>query len=43
MRERTDRVGASLAIDSEPGGGTTITVIWQDQASAQAAQETGGS
>ena len=29
MRERTDRVGASLAIDSEPGGGTTITVIWQ--------------
>ena len=37
MRERADRVGASLAIDSEPGGGTTITVIWQDQASAQAA------
>jgi signal transduction histidine kinase len=30
MRERLDRVGASLEIDSEPGRGTTITAVWPD-------------
>ena len=28
MRERLDRVEASLAVDSAPGRGTTVTVVW---------------
>jgi signal transduction histidine kinase len=29
MRERAAGVGASIAIDSQPGRGTRITVIWE--------------
>lgn len=28
MQERAQRIGATLEIDSEPGGGTTVTLIW---------------
>ncbi len=31
MRERADSIGASLTIESEPGHGTRLTVIWQEQ------------
>jgi len=28
MRERLDRIGASLQVDSEPGGGTRVVAAW---------------
>jgi len=34
MRERLERVGASLEIDSAPGRGTTITAVWPGLAGA---------
>jgi signal transduction histidine kinase len=41
MRERLDRVGATLAIDTGLGAGTTITVVWPGRALAQPLAETG--
>ena len=29
MRERADDIGATLAIDSEPGAGTQIKILWR--------------
>ena len=34
MRERLERVGASLDVDSAPGRGTTITAVWPGLAAA---------
>jgi PAS domain S-box-containing protein len=34
MRERTDTIGATLAIDSAPGRGTQVVVRWADPATA---------
>lgn len=31
MRERADLIGAVLNVISQPGGGTTINLIWQDE------------
>jgi signal transduction histidine kinase len=31
MRERADAIGANLTIESEPGQGTLLTVIWQEK------------
>jgi len=42
MRERLDRVGASLAIDSVPGRGTTLSVVWRDPGSDLAPSERKG-
>ena len=42
MRERLDRVGASLTIDSAPGRGTTLSVVWHDPGSDGAAPERKG-
>ena len=30
MRERAERIGAKLEIESQPGQGTRITAIWKD-------------
>jgi signal transduction histidine kinase len=30
MRERADAVGARFEIDSEPGRGTQVAVVWAD-------------
>jgi two-component system nitrate/nitrite sensor histidine kinase NarX len=30
MRERAEAIGASLTIESQPGHGTQVTVMWQD-------------
>lgn len=35
MRERADSIGASLTIESEPGRGTQLTVIWQEKVTEQ--------
>jgi signal transduction histidine kinase len=32
MRERASHIGATLKMQSKPGEGTEITVIWQDNA-----------
>jgi len=40
MRERLDEVGASLAVDSKPGGGTTITAVWPIRPQARAPVKT---
>jgi signal transduction histidine kinase len=29
MQERADAIGANLFIDSQPGEGTQVTVIWE--------------
>jgi len=41
MRERLDRVEASLAVDSAPGRGTTVTVVWPRPGPDGLRQETG--
>lgn len=41
MRERLDRVEASLAVDSAPGRGTTVTVVWPRPGPDGRRQETG--
>src|SRR5665648_291853 len=41
MRERLDRVEASLAVDSAPGRGTTVTVVWPRPGADGLRQETG--
>jgi signal transduction histidine kinase len=28
MRERAESIGAALTIESEPGRGTKVTVVW---------------
>jgi two-component system nitrate/nitrite sensor histidine kinase NarX len=33
IRERAEAIGAELSLETEPGGGTEITVIWIDLAS----------
>jgi signal transduction histidine kinase len=33
MRERAEAIGAELVIDSEPGRGTEVSVVWGDEAS----------
>jgi signal transduction histidine kinase len=38
MRERADRVGASLVIDTEPDGGTTISAGWLPEGSEREAE-----
>ena len=30
MRERVEAIGGQLSIDSEPGGGTRVRVVWDD-------------
>jgi signal transduction histidine kinase len=30
MRERAQAIGAEFSLDTEPDGGTEITVIWVD-------------
>jgi signal transduction histidine kinase len=30
MRERADAIGAKLAIVGEPGEGTHVSVVWQE-------------
>ena len=30
MQERAEAVGASLAIDSQPGHGTKVTILWDE-------------
>jgi len=39
MRERLEGVGASLEIDSQPGGGTTITAVWPGLAQSATARD----
>lgn len=34
MRERADAIGAKLTVDSEPGEGTQVTVVWADREAA---------
>jgi len=34
MRERADAIGASFAVESKPGTGTTITVLWRPSAAS---------
>lgn len=34
MRERAESVGAALEVDTQPGGGTRVTVTWRDPDSA---------
>ena len=31
MQERAQAIGGSLAVDSEPGSGTHVTVVWESQ------------
>ncbi len=38
IRERAQAIGASLEIDSRPGGGTRITVVWKERARDYCAQ-----
>jgi signal transduction histidine kinase len=33
MRERLEGVGGGFAVESPPGGGTTITAVWRQPAS----------
>jgi signal transduction histidine kinase len=42
MRERLDGVGASLEVESAPGHGTTVTVVWQDPVGSPAPVEGAG-
>jgi signal transduction histidine kinase len=39
MEERADNIGAALSIESEPGGGTTITVVWKPDGTDQEREE----
>ena len=39
MRERSDEIGASLAIDGQPGQGTTVTLIWRGSANQPEVQD----
>jgi signal transduction histidine kinase len=36
MRERAEAIGATIAIESEPGAGTTLTVRWEPERNAEA-------
>jgi len=40
MRERTAKIGAQLRIESRPGGGTTIMVVWHAPVVQPAVQQT---
>jgi signal transduction histidine kinase len=31
MRERADSIGATLSIDSQPGQGTVVRLLWQEK------------
>jgi signal transduction histidine kinase len=42
MRERLERVGASLTIESAPGRGTTITAVWPSRGQTAAQRQTEG-
>jgi len=35
MRERAEAIGATIAIESEPGAGTTLTVRWEPEKNAE--------
>lgn len=39
MQERADAIGATLYIDSQPGEGTQVTVLWEKPAETQAGRD----
>jgi PAS domain S-box-containing protein len=39
MEERADNISAALKIESKPGGGTTITVVWKPDGTYQEREE----